>query len=69
MSSRILLKIYMSKEEKDNVKKYVESKGLNVSAFVRELVLREIHNDPIMSSYSSLEDLDENTVECPDPTE
>lgn len=43
MSSKILLKIYLSKEEKKAVKKYVEAKGLTVSSFVKELVLKEIN--------------------------
>lgn len=43
MSSRILLKIYMSKAEKEAVKEYVKAKELTVSEYVRELVLKEIN--------------------------
>ena len=42
MTTRILLKIYMSEEEKEAVKSYAEKKNTNVSSFVRDLILKEI---------------------------
>lgn len=58
MSSKILLKVYMSEKEKEAVKKYLEGKEVSVSSFVRELVLKEINYTSTLECHP----------ECPDPT-
>lgn len=44
MSSKILIKVYLSKEDKEAIQKHTKKLGIKDSSFLRDLALKEINS-------------------------